>query len=295
MLIDPGSERVPVRTGRRCAVLGHPIAHSLSPALHRAAYAELGLDWSFDAVDVTVDRLADFVTSAPVPPWRGLALTMPLKRAVLPLLDRVDDRVTRVGAANTLLWEADDSRSGANTDVPGLVAALSEADPPVAAEGGSAVVLGAGATAAAALAALAELGLDRVTLRVRDAERAEPTRRVAEACGLAAGVEDLDAPWVGADVLVSTVPAAVAVGVVPDVGWSSARPAVVLDTTYDPWPSRLLVRAEAAGARVVTGVDLLVHQAVEQIALMTGRRVDATVVRAAAAAALPDEVTVPGR
>jgi len=281
-------------TGRRCAVLGHPIAHSLSPALHRAAYAELGLDWSFDAVDVTADDLAGFVTSAPVPPWRGLALTMPLKRAVLPMLDRVDDRVTRVGGANTLLWESDGSRSGANTDVPGLVAALSEADPPVA-DSGSVVVLGAGATAAAAVAALAELGLDRVTLRARDAERAEPTRRVAEACGIAARVEDLDAPWSGADLLVSTVPAAVAVGVVPDAGWRTARPAVVLDTTYDPWPSPLLVRAEAAGARVVTGVDLLVHQAVEQIALMTGRRVDAAVLRTAAAAALPGGVGVSGR
>jgi len=294
MLIGPGSERVPVPTGRRCAVLGHPIAHSLSPALHRAAYAGLGLDWSFDAVDVTANRLEDFVTSAAVPPWRGLALTMPLKRAVLPLLDRVDDRVTRVGAANTLLWEADGSRSGANTDVPGLVAALGAADAPLA-EGGSAVLLGAGATAAAAVAALAELGIDRVTLRIRDAERAEPTRRVAEACGIAAQVEDLHAPWVGADVLVSTVPSAVAVGVVPDAGWRSARPVVVLDTTYDPWPSPLLVRAETAGARVVTGVDLLVHQAVEQIALMTGRRVDAAVLRAAAAAALPGEVSVPGR
>ena len=294
MLIGPGSETVPVLSGRRCAVLGHPIAHSLSPALHRAAYATLGLDWSFDAVDVTADRLADFVTSAEVPPWRGLALTMPLKRAVLPLLDRVDDRVTRVGAANTLLWEVDGSRSGANTDVPGLVAALGAADAPVAA-GGSAAVLGAGATAAATVVALAELGVDRVTLRVRDAERAEPTRRVAEACGLAAQIEDLDAAWVDADVLVSTVPSAVAVGVVPDAGWRTTRPAVVLDTAYDPWPSPLLVRAEAAGSGVVTGVDLLVHQAVEQIELMTGRRVDAADLRTAAAAVLPGEVSVPGR
>lgn len=281
-------------TGRRCAVLGHPIAHSLSPALHRAAYAELGLDWSFDAVDVTADDLAGFVTSAPVPPWRGLALTMPLKRAVLPLLDRVDDRVTRVGAANTLLWEPDGSRIGANTDVPGLVAAVSEADPSLA-NSGSAVVLGAGATAAAALAALAELGLDRVTLRARDAERAEPTRRVADACGLAAQVEDLDAPWVDADVLVSTVPSAVAVAIVPDAGWRSSRPALVLDTTYDPWPSPLLVRAQSAGCRVVSGVDLLVHQAVEQIALMTGRRVDAAWLGSTAVAAMTGGVGAPGR
>ena len=281
-------------SGRRCAVLGHPITHSLSPTLHRAAYAELELDWSFDAIDVTAEQLADFVTSAAAPPWRGLALTMPLKRAALPLLDRVDDRVRLVGAANTLLWEPDGSRSGANTDVPGVIAALGEADASVA-DRGSAVVLGAGATAAAAVAALAELGLERVTLRARDAERAEPTRLVAEECGLAAQVEDLDAPWVGADVLVSTVPAAVAVGVVPDAGWRSARPAVVLDTTYDPWPSPLLVRAEGAGARVVTGVDLLVHQAVEQIALMTGRRVDAAWLGSTAVAAMTGGVGAPGR
>lgn len=281
-------------TGRRCAVVGHPIAHSLSPALHRAAYGRLGLDWSFDAVDLTADRLADFVTSAAVPPWRGLALTMPLKRAVLPLLDRVDDRARLVGAANTLLFEADGSRRGANTDVPGLVAALSAAGAGTGSHT-TAIVLGAGATAAAAVAALAELGVRRVTLRVRDPERAEPTRRVAEECGVTVLIEGLDMPWVGADVLVSTVPASVAVGVVPDAGWRSARPAVVLDTTYEPWPSPLLVRAEAAGALVVTGVDLLVQQAVEQIALMTGRRVDAAGLGSAAAAALPGGVGVSGR
>ena len=294
MLTDPGSERVPVREGRRCAVLGHPVAHSLSPALHRAAYAELGLDWTFDAVDVTADQLEDFVTAAAVPPWRGLALTMPLKRAVLPLLDRVDERVTRVGAANTLVWESDGTRSGANTDVLGLVAALTEADAPVVA-GGSAVVLGAGATAAAAMAALAEVGVRRASLRVRDAGRAEPTRLVAVECGIEVSVEHLDAPWVGANVLVSTVPPSVAVGVVPDAGWDATPPSVVLDTTYDPWPSPLLVRAQEAGARVITGVDLLVHQAVEQIALMTGRTVDAAALRSAAAAALPDGAGVSGR
>ncbi len=265
-------------------MLGHPVAHSLSPVLHRAAYDRLGLDWTFEAVDVTEDGLAELVVrSGQDPSWRGLALTMPLKRAVLPLLDRLDDSARTVGAANTLLWEPDGSRTGANTDVPGLVAALAEA-------GGAsgwvaAVVLGGGATAASAVVALAELGVRDVCLRVRDPARAGATRAVAGRVGTALRLEPLDADWgTGADVVVSTLPSAVAAAVVPGQAWWAAggEPPTVVDVVYDPWPSTLLQRASAAGARTVTGVDVLVHQAVRQVTLMTGRAVDASVLREAA-------------
>src|SRR3954453_16390356 len=140
-------------TGQRCAVLGTPIEHSLSPVLHRAAYRELGVDWSYDAVQLTEPGLEEFLEGLD-DSWRGLSLTMPLKRAVVPLLDEVSEIVSLAGAANTLLLDAG-RRSGDNTDVPGAVSALRERwDGAVT----SAVVLGGGATAAAVGLALAELG-----------------------------------------------------------------------------------------------------------------------------------------
>lgn len=248
---------------RRCAVLGRPIAHSLSPALHRAAYAELGLDWAYDAVDVGEDGLPGFLAGLG-PDWRGLSLTMPLKRAVVPLLDEVDEIVALSGVANTVLLDDDGRRRGANTDVPGAVAALQERwDGPF----DTAVVLGGGATATSVLLALARLGCAQATLLVRDPARAAPTVEVVRRAPNAPALEvaTLGTP-ARADVLVSTVPA------------SAQRPAlvdaldapVVFDVVYDPWPTPLADRARQRGSVVVSGLDLLVHQAVRQVALMTG-------------------------
>ncbi|MBA2640992.1 MAG: shikimate dehydrogenase, partial [Nocardioidaceae bacterium] len=241
-------------TARRCGVLGHPVSHSLSPLLHRTAYAELGLDWTYVAHDVTADGLADFVSALDLT-WRGLSLTMPLKRAVLPLLDELDDTARAAGAVNTVLLE-DGRRLGFNTDVGGLVAALrATGDLPR----GRAVVLGSGATAASVLAALAALGVPSAVLRVRDEGRAEVTVRAGVGLGLDVVVARLDDPWPDEPgLLVSTVPSAVAAALVPD----TALREVVGDVAYDPWPSPLLVRAAQLGARTASGLDLLVHQAV---------------------------------
>jgi shikimate dehydrogenase len=276
---------------RRCAVLGHPISHSLSPVLHRAAYRRLGLNWTFDAVDVTSAELPGFVAGAAADPvWRGLALTMPLKVAVLPLLDTRDATAELVGAANTLLFEPSGERRGANTDVPGLTAALVEAGVPpagsAAGPGLPATILGGGATASSAVAALAGLGSRRITLRVRDAARAAGPRAVADRCEVELRVQSLDAPWQErVDVLVSTIPSPAAAAVVPDSVWS-VRPAhdrpVVADVVYDPWPSPLLERAGRGGAVLVTGIDLLAHQAAVQLRLMTGTDIDVALLRAAA-------------
>ncbi len=148
--------------GRRAAVLGHPIAHSLSPRLHRAAYAALGLEgWRYDAVDVTEEALGAFLAGL-TDEWAGLSLTMPLKQTVLPLLDHVEPLAAVVGAVNTVLVQGGGARpvlTGTNTDVHGIVVALAEALGPQALSGAQpvriAAVLGAGATAASTLAALA--------------------------------------------------------------------------------------------------------------------------------------------
>jgi shikimate dehydrogenase len=145
---------------RRAAVLGSPIGHSLSPDLHRAAHAALGLTgWTYGRFEVAPDGLGTFLDGLG-PEWAGLSVTMPLKRAVIPLLDEVSRLAATVRAVNTVLFHPDGRRTGDNTDVPGMVAALGELG---VRRVESATLLGAGATASSALAALQALGADEVT------------------------------------------------------------------------------------------------------------------------------------
>ena len=254
-------------TLRRCAVLGSPIAHSLSPVLHRAAYAELGLDWSYDAVEVTEERLAAFLDGLTAE-WRGLSLTMPLKRAVLPLLDDVEPRAAQAGGANTVLIDDRRRRSGHNTDVPGAVAALRERGVTAV---DTATVLGGGATAASVLLALADLGCRSATLVVRDPSRAEETVRAVGRHPRPPRLEVVtfdEAVVREVDVLVSTIPAAAQGTQV----LALAGPApTVFEVLYDPWPTPLAAAAAGSGRLLVSGLDLLVHQAALQVELMTGR------------------------
>ena len=254
---------------RRAGVLGHPISHSLSPVLHRAAYLQIGLDWEYEAHDVDEAGLPDFLDGCG-PEWAGLSLTMPLKRAVLPLLDAVSDLVEIVGGANTVLM-GPTGRVGHNTDVTGIVEALRG----IGAEPGPAVVLGGGATAASALAALDRLGCRRVVVHARRPEAAATLHPVAERLGLELSIAGwpTDLPARGqASIVVCTVPANAAVGLagrVPDdPGW-------LLDVSYSPWPPPLVAAWQGAGGRAVAGDEMLLHQAVEQVRLMTGTTPDA--------------------
>ncbi|RNM11008.1 shikimate dehydrogenase [Nocardioides pocheonensis] len=265
---------------RRCAVLGSPIAHSLSPVLHRAAYAELGLDWSYEAIEVDGPRLELFLAGLDAT-WRGLSLTMPLKRTVMPLLDEADSWAVVSGGANTVVLEAG-RLLGHNTDVPGAVAALAEVEVP---DLRRAVVLGGGATAASVLLALSELGCQEARLLVRNPARAVETLAALDRHGRGPGI------WVGrltdplepADVVVSTIPAEAQT---PALAAAAAAARVVFDVLYDPWPTPLAAAAAAHGAVVVGGLDLLVHQAALQVRLMTGREAPLDVMRAAGESAL---------
>lgn len=242
----------------RAAVLGSPIAHSLSPRLHRAAYAALGLDWHYDAVEVDAGGLPAFVRGLDAD-WAGLSLTMPLKEAVLPLLDSASELAASVAAANTLLVR-DGALHGENTDVHGIVAALAEDG---TASVGRAVVLGGGATARSALAALVQLGCTDVVLVVRSEPRA--TLAAAERLGLSPTVTAWDPTvLVGCDLLVSTLPSGAADALAPAV----ADVPVLLDVVYAPWPTPL---AAGCSGMVVSGLTMLLHQAAEQVRLMTGR------------------------
>jgi len=273
----------------KAAVLGSPIAHSLSPALHRAAYAGLGLDdWTYEAVECDEAALAAFVTSRG-PDWAGLSLTMPLKRTVLPLLDHVDPLAVIAGGANTVVFRPD-GRYGYNTDVQGIVDALTEAGAPAP---GSVTILGAGATACSALAALAELGAPAADVVVRDPSRAADLLAAAERLHVAVRLLPLtaltdDAPGL----LISTVPAGAADGYAGRIRVTGRAPAAVLDVVYDPWPTPLAEAASAAGAIVANGFAMLLHQAAAQVELMTGKPAPLEAMRAAGEAELARRTAV---
>ncbi|MEU7014712.1 shikimate dehydrogenase [Streptomyces sp. NPDC046385] len=252
---------------RRAAVLGSPIAHSLSPVLHRAAYRELGLDdWSYDRFEVDEAALPGFVAELDAA-WAGLSLTMPLKRAIMPLLDEVTDVAASVEAVNTVVFTEDGRRVGDNTDIPGIVAALRER---AVEKVDSAAILGAGATASSALAALARICSGPVTAYVRSEARAEEMRGWGERLGVDVRTAAWDdaAEAFAAPLVVATTPAGTTdalAAAVPDA------PGTLFDVLYDPWPTRIAAAWSARGGKVVGGLDLLVHQAVLQVEQMTGR------------------------
>lgn len=272
---------MPTPKTRHCAVLGSPIEHSLSPVLHRAAYAVLGLDdWRYSAVDVDESELPRFLGSLDAS-WRGLSLTMPLKRTVVPLLDELDDWARVSGAANTVVID-DGVRTGFNTDVPGAIAALRER---AAGPFTNAVVLGGGATAASMLLALGELGCEYARLLVRDPERAVQTvETVARAAhGPVIGVGTLGDPVGAVDVLVSTIPADAQT---PELVSSAEGCPVVFEVVYDPWPTPLAAAALVSGQILVSGLDLLINQAALQVELMTTLPAPLASMRAAGEGAL---------
>jgi len=260
----------------RCAVLGLPIAHSLSPALHRAGYAHLGLDWTYEGLEVDSDGLETFLDGLDET-WRGLSLTMPLKRTVVALVDSPDDWSRLSGVANTVVLDGG-RRLGFNTDIPGAMAALVErgADPLR-----SAVVIGGGATAASVILALTELGCTTARVLVRDPARAaETVAAVAahpRAPELSVGMI-AEATSIEGDVVVWTVPTAAQT---PELLTACAAVPTVFEVVYDPWPTPAARAALDSGRRLVSGLDLLAHQAVIQMALMTGAEVPVELVRGA--------------
>lgn len=255
----------------RCAVLGDPIGHSLSPVIHRAAYDALGLDgWQYDAVQVPGGGLAAFVEGLDPAEWRGLSLTMPLKREAVPLLDSHDEWVRLTSVCNTVVLDEDGRRHGLNTDVTGALMALGEHDQLPKER---AVVLGGGATAASTLLALAELGTRHATLVVREPARVDETLRVllGHPRGLEVEVRTIDEVSAGrldGDVLVSTVPASAQV---PELLAAVVGIPLVFEVVYEPWPTPLADVAQRDGRVVVSGLDLLLAQAVNQVVAMTGR------------------------
>lgn len=261
-------------TARKAAVLGSPIAHSRSPQLHLAAYRALGLPaWTYERIECTAEQLPALVSGLG-PEWVGLSVTMPGKFAALRFADDHTERAQLVGSANTLVrvpggWRAD------NTDIDGVTGALGAVD-------GAAIVVGSGGTAPAAVLGLAELGAKRVTVVARNADKAAPLVDLAAGRGVESAWCDLD----GADLADVVAGSAVAVSTIPAdaaVPYASVLAGVprLLDAIYDPWPTPLAAAVQAAGGEVVSGLHMLLNQAVTQVELFTGLTAPKDVMRAA--------------
>ena len=263
----------------RAAVLGRPVAHSLSPLLHRAAYVALGLDdWTYDALDIGAEDLPVLLAGLG-PEWRGFSVTMPCKQAAVDVADLVEPLPRLLHAANTRVrtdagWRAE------NTDVGGLGMALQLAGVDAV---GSAAIVGAGGTAAAAAVAVSSLGAEHVEVVVRDPARAGGVTRVLDALGVPATVSRLADAVLDAAVVVSTVP----VDAQPDVlglPWRAGQ--TVLDVLYANWPTPLAQRVTDVGGVVAGGLDVLFWQATQQVELMTGHPAPIAAMRAALDAAV---------
>jgi shikimate dehydrogenase len=246
----------------RLAVLGSPIAHSLSPALHRAAFAAQGLDWTYEAIEARGDDLPRLLADG----FHGLSLTMPLKRDVLPLLDSVDATVQLTGGANTVLDQ--DGLHGFNTDVAGIIRAL--------ARGGVTAlenvhVLGSGATAASVIAAAYTLGASRVTVFARTVANAEPLVELAATLEIELTVRPLgaqDRSLVVPELVANTLPGHAEL----DLAYPEAirRESVLFAVAYHPWPGRLARDWFAVDGTVVDGLDMLIEQALVQERIFVG-------------------------
>lgn len=267
------------------AVIGSPIEHSLSPVIHRAAWAQLGIDgWEYHRLEQDTDSLPGFIAGLGAD-CAGLSVTMPCKQAVMPLLDVIDPLASAVGAVNTVV-PSSGVLAGFNTDVTGIASAVRRACSLAGCSApSSALVLGARATASSALAALGELGITSSTVAAR--RFGGPGSVVAAASRLGVTIEQIlwsdseavDRAASSVDLVISTLPASAANPLAERLRVREGQ--ILLDVVYSPRDTALRRAFESAGGVVAEGTDMLVFQAGAQIQLMTGRSPDTGVMREA--------------
>ena len=267
------------------AVIGSPIEHSLSPVIHRAAWAQLGIDgWEYHRLEQDTDSLPGFIAGLGAD-CAGLSVTMPCKQAVMPLLDVIDPLASAVGAVNTVV-PSSGVLAGFNTDVTGIASAVRRACSLAGCSApSSALVLGARATASSALAALGELGITSSTVAAR--RFGGPGSVVAAASRLGVTIEQIlwsdseavDRAASSVDLVISTLPASAADPLAERLRVREGQ--LLLDVVYSPRDTALRRAFESAGGVVAEGTDMLVFQAGAQVQLMTGRSPDTGVMREA--------------
>jgi shikimate dehydrogenase len=246
----------------KAAVLGTPVAHSLSPILHNAAYAALGLDHTYSTIEISETGLGDFLAKVDSG-WMGVSLTMPLKEVALEYADSCDEVSRLTGAINTLVFG--DRIQAFNTDVLGIVDALTES---ATTQISSGVILGSGATARSSLVALQRIGATRVNCVARNKSDLERMATLAREIGLDFETTQIDkSQWMTSDVVINTTP----VGVMDEVAREVLSPTgLLLDVVYNPWPTQLAASWAVSGGSILSGLSMLLHQAGHQVTLMTG-------------------------
>ena len=258
------------------AVIGSPVRHSLSPAIHNAAFAAAGVDWVYGAFEVAPGRASDAISAMRVLGLAGLSVTTPHKEAVADAVDVLAPAAELLHSVNTVVRLADGRLEGHSTDGAGCVAALAEAG--VGVKGRAVAVLGAGAAARSVIHALAQCGASSVVVVNRTSSRAEAAARLAGACGRVGTAGDIEA----ADIVVNATSVGMGDGRLPCDPTSLRATQVMADLVYHPLETPLLAAARALGATVVDGLGILVHQAALQQQLWLGFAADTAVMRSAA-------------
>lgn len=261
-------------------MVGRPVAHSLSPAIHTVAFAEIGVDWDYVAIDTGPDEIAAVCGRVREGDLTALSVTMPLKEAIIAHLDELTDVGSALGAVNCVA-RVDGRLVGHNTDGDGCCDALEEQGG-LEIAGSAVLVLGAGGTARSVALALAARGA-RVSVRNRTPDN---TRRLLEAVsshrGRLAGsvTAEPDAGSVGYDAIVNATSVGMNSDETPLAGDRIDPGTVVLDAVYTPLRTRLLRDAESRGARTVDGLWMLIHQARRQELVWFGAAGSAETMRA---------------
>jgi len=248
------------------AVLGSPIGHSKSPALHRAAIASLGIDATYGSAEVTAPELPGFLDALDES-WAGFSLTMPLKHVIRPLLVRECATSSLTGAVNTAVRRPD-GWEGFNTDVWGAATALRL-------KWGtgfrSAILLGAGATASSLVLSLRDIGVESLVVVARDPSRTDVIQELAQSVGIDVRSATFGEPLASVDLLVSSLPASALL--TPDTIDGLAATAL-FDVVYEPWPSALAKEWERRGLESISGMHMLLWQAVRQARIFYGESLD---------------------
>ncbi len=271
--------------GKLAAVIGSPVAHSLSPAIHRAGFATLGVDWSYVAFEVEEGAAPDALDAMRTLGIAGLSVTMPHKSMVADEVDRLEPAARALNSVNTVSWDGDEL-VGSSTDGAGLVASLAEAG--IDLDGCRVAIIGAGGAARSVIDAFGRAGSPDITVLNRTIDRAQHAASLASSASVGI-VSDVSR----ADVVVNAT--SVGMGVAADGASDDDLPCrldllhadqVVVDLIYHPLHTAWLRGAEALGARTIDGLGMLVHQAALQQERWLGERPDTAPMRAAAEAEL---------
>jgi shikimate dehydrogenase len=270
---------------RVAAVIGWPVGHSLSPALHNAAFAASDADWVYVALPVEPGRAVDALDAMATLGIAGLSVTMPHKADVAAAVDSVSPAAQALRSVNTVVRQADGALVGHSTDGAGFVASL-RADAGFDPRGRSVVVLGAGAASRSVIDALATAGVGRIAVVNRTAATAEEAAALAPDVASVCPTSELSAVVRAADLVVNATSIGMGSSDVP-LDTDLLRPGqLVAELVYHPLETALLAAARARGCDVLDGLGMLVHQAAIQQELWTGSSPDVAVMRAAALAEL---------